>query len=244
MATSTAGNPAAFPAQTAWSVVLGAADRTSPEWKEKLESLIRRYWKPVCAYLVRRWNCPPQDAADLTQDFFAALFEEDFLHQADRERGRFRTFLKLKLRDLVLHDVSRRSAQKRGGKAHIVSIDRADPDGILELRWPGATPEEDFDRCWAASLLSQAMEELREKLCAEGREILYKAFWNCSAAEPPQSYRQCALELGLKVNDIGNYVFRARGELRKILTRNVRELVEREEDAEAELQHLLRLLEE
>src|SRR5215831_8366027 len=141
MATS-AGEPASFPAQTAWSVVLGAADRTSPEWREKLESLIRRYWRPVQAYLVRRWNCAPQDAADLTQDFFAALYEEDFLHQAAPERGRFRTFLKLKLRDLVLHDFARRSAQKRGGNARIVSIDRADPDGVLELRWPGASPED------------------------------------------------------------------------------------------------------
>jgi RNA polymerase sigma factor (sigma-70 family) len=236
--------PAAFPFQTAWSVVLGAADRTSPEWKTRLESLIQRYWRPVYAYLIRRWNCSPQDAADLTQDFFAGLFEEDFLHEASPERGRFRTFLKLKLKDLVLHEFTRRSAQKRGGGTKILSIDRADADRAVELQWPGLTPEEEFDRVWAVSVLSQAMEELRKKLTGEGREAVFKAFWNCTAATPPQTYRRCADELGLKVNDVGNFVFRARAELRKILRQNVREIVDREGDDEQELNYILRLLEE
>lgn len=244
MTPSTADGAAPFPLQTAWSIVLGAADRKSPQWKDKLESLVRSYWKPVYVYLIRRWNCAPQDAADLTQDLFAELYEDDFLHEADPERGRFRTFLKLKVRDLVLHDFARRSAQKRGGKARILSIHQLEDAPPIDPRWPGMTPEEEFDREWALSVLSQAIEDLRQKLTAEGREVVFRAFWNCTAATPPRSYRECADELGLKINDIGNYVYRARGELRKILQRTVRDLVERADDEDQELRYILRLLEE
>jgi RNA polymerase sigma-70 factor (ECF subfamily) len=234
--------PAPFPKETVWSLVLGATDRSSPEWKARLESLIGRYWKPVWWYLVRRWNCSPDDAADLAQEFFARLYEEDFLRQASPDRGRFRTFLKLKLRDLVVQDLRRRGAEKRGGRAKILSIDRTSDEGVLELEWPGLSPDEQFDRVWAACLLSGAIQELREKLRAEGREPVFKAFWSCAATNPPQSYKECAHELGVKVSDVGNYVFRARGELRRILLRLVHDSVEREGDRQEELDFILSLL--
>jgi RNA polymerase sigma-70 factor (ECF subfamily) len=241
--TSLSQEASAFPNATAWSLVLGAADRHSDGWKAHLDSLVRRYWKPVCSYLVRRWSCSPDDAKDLTQEFFAKLYEEDFLGQAQPERGRFRTFLKLKLRDLVLKDLRSRATQKRGGRARFVSID-ANADKVpIEPAWPGLSPDEAFDQDWAAHFLSEALDELKAKLSAEGREAVFSAFWDCAVTSPPKSYRDCALQLGIKVNDVGNYVFRARQEFRRILIANVRESVEKGEDAEAELNYILGLFE-
>lgn len=236
--------PAQFPSATAWSAVIGAADRNSPGWKTHLEFLTRRYWKPVRTYLVRRWRCSPEDAADLAQEFFATLLEKDVLTEARPERGKFRTFLKLKLRDLVLHDLQKKAARKRGGGARILSLDAAPDARAVELESPGASPEEAFDRSWAASLLASALERLEQKLKSEGRETVFLAFWNCAVASPPKSYRQCAEELGLKVNDVGNFVFRARKELRRILLEEVRASIERSQEAEEELEYLLGLLEE
>src|SRR5439155_12820017 len=141
----------------AWSNILGAADRTSLEWKSRLNLLVRRYWKPICWYIRRRWGCTPEDAADLTQEFFSQLTEDNFLVQASPERGRFRTFLKLKLRDLVLQELRRRSAEKRGGRVGMVFIDQAGAEEGFELSSPGRTPEEEFDREWAMSQLSAAI---------------------------------------------------------------------------------------
>src|SRR5687768_3560125 len=133
--TATTG-PMPFPAQTAWSVILGAASRTSADSEKHFQSMVRTYWRPVYWYLVKRWSCPREDALDLTQEFFLRLYEKDFLGQASPERGRFRTFLKLQLRNLVVDDLRRRNAQKRGGHVAIAG------DAGIEPAWSGPSPEE------------------------------------------------------------------------------------------------------
>lgn len=234
--------PAPFPAGTAWTNILGAADRNSLEWKARLDLLVQRYWKPICWYIRRRWNCSPEDAADLTQEFFSQLTEENFLAQASPERGRFRTFLKLKLRDLVLQELRRRSAEKRGGRVGIVSIDRAGAESVLELGAPGLTPEEEFDRVWATSQLAAAMDELQTDLAARGRPSVFEAFRSCTVSTPPLTYRECSEKLGVSPQDVANYVFTARGQLRTILLRQIRESVDGEKEAEQEFHYMLGLL--
>jgi RNA polymerase sigma factor (sigma-70 family) len=240
--TQTTPTPAPFPAGTAWSNIFGAADRSSVEWKSRLDLLVRRYWKPICWYIRRRWNCSPEDAADLTQEFFSQLTEDNFLTQASPERGRFRTFLKLKLRDLVLQELRRRSAEKRGGRAAMISIDQEDAAAGFELSSPGRTPEEEFDRVWANSQLSAAIEELKGTLKSRGKEVMFEAFWNCAVSTPSLSYRDCAEKLGLASQDVANYVFNARGDLRKILLRQIRESVETDAEAAQEFIYMLELL--
>src|SRR5947209_648105 len=68
------GGPAAGQWFTAthWSVVLAAKGGHSPQSAEALEKLCRTYWSPLYAF-VRRQGHTPQDAQDLTQDFFAWL---------------------------------------------------------------------------------------------------------------------------------------------------------------------------
>jgi RNA polymerase sigma-70 factor (ECF subfamily) len=238
----TTPTPAPFPQGTAWTNILGAADRSSDEWKGRMDFLVRRYWKPICWYIRRRWNCSPEDAADLTQEFFSQLTEDNLLLQASPDRGRFRTFLKLKLKDLVLQELRRKSAEKRGGRVNIVSIDRAGADSALELGSPDRPPEEEFDRVWATSQLSAAMDELREDLKSRGKDVVFEAFWNCAVATPSLSYRQCAEKLGVSAQDVANYVFNTRGQLRATLLRQIRESVDGEEEAEEEFQYLLGLL--
>ena len=66
------GVPATFHHTTHWSVVLAAADQETPEAAAALERLCRTYWNPLFAY-VRREGHSPEDAQDLTQEFFASL---------------------------------------------------------------------------------------------------------------------------------------------------------------------------
>lgn len=231
---------ASFPTQTAWSTILAARDRNSPEWQRRVETLVRRYWRPVQGYLIRQWRCSREDAADLTQEFFARLFDRDGLDEASPERGRFRTFLKLKLRSLVIDDLRRKTAQKRGGGARFVPIggDEAGPDP----QWPGLSPEEEFDRVWAGHLIAQSLKELEQKLRAEGKEKVFEAFRRCAIESPPQCATECAAALRISESAVHNYVFRSRRELRDILFGHVRESVEREGEIEQELSSLLRLL--
>jgi len=94
--TATGSGPAGF-VPTHWSVVLAAKDRNSPQSQEALETLCRACWYPLYAY-VRRLGHTPDDARDLTQEFFCRLLEKDWLAGVDRQKGRFRTF---RLHDLA-----------------------------------------------------------------------------------------------------------------------------------------------
>src|SRR6266567_7052613 len=79
-------------ATTHWSVIRAAKTGDSPSAQEALEKLCRTYWYPIYAYLRRR-GCGEHDAQDLTQGFFAHLFERDWLHGVAKEKGRFRSFM-------------------------------------------------------------------------------------------------------------------------------------------------------
>src|SRR5258706_13562684 len=77
---------------THWSVVAIAADSSAPDAREALEKLCQTYWYPLYAY-IRRQGQSPEDAQDLTQEFFARFLEKKSFRLASPARGRFRTFL-------------------------------------------------------------------------------------------------------------------------------------------------------
>lgn len=229
-----------FPAHTAWTAILEAQDPGSPGRRERLERLAALYWKPVHNHLRLQWNVSNEDAADLTQEFFLRFLEEDFLKGAAKERGRFRTFLKMKLRDLVIDDLRRRNALKRGGGETFVAIGA---EGSPEPRWKGLQPDEAFDREWAACLMAESIRALETALKAEGNETVFRALQHCVLLKPATSYKDCAALLGIKEGDVRNYVFRARTLLRDTVRRQVRDSVAHEGEVEEELAHLLRLFE-
>jgi RNA polymerase sigma-70 factor (ECF subfamily) len=229
-----------FPQQTAWTAILEARDPASPERRARLERLAVLYWSPVFNHLRHQWKLSPEDAADLSQEFFLRFLDEDFLRHASPERGRFRTFLRLKLRDLVVDDLRRSSALKRGGGAKIVPLDA---NAAQEPRWKGLQPDEAFDREWAACLMTESIRALESLLRAGGQGVAFEAFRLCVLQKPPKSYRDCAALLSVKESDVRNYVFKARSALRDEVHRQVRESVNRETEVEEELAYLLRLFE-
>lgn len=79
-----------------------AGGEDSPVARAALERLCGAYWYPLYAH-VRRRGHGPDDAADLTQEFFAVLLRRNSLASVGPEKGRFRTFLLTSL-DYFLHD--------------------------------------------------------------------------------------------------------------------------------------------
>ncbi len=234
-----AESPSPFPGETAWSTIIAARDRASPEWRARLGRLVSAYWRPVFWHLQRRWRLSPEDAADLAQEFFMKLFQGGALEKASPERGRFRTFLKMQVRDLVVDDLRKKLALKRGGgEAHVPLSPEAG-----ETESPEPEPEEAFDRDWAACLLQDSIRELESSLAAKGKETVYLAFQNCVLLNPPKSYRECAGLLGIKESDVRNYVYAARGELRDIVRGGIRESLANEPELEEEFAYLMEIFE-
>ena len=74
-------------ATTRWSMVLTAADETSPGSADALGELCKTYWYPIYAF-VRRQGCAHERAQDLTQEFFARFLAKNYLRSVNANLGR------------------------------------------------------------------------------------------------------------------------------------------------------------
>ena len=129
---------------THWSVVLAARDTESPEADAALAELCRTYWYPLYAF-IRRKGHNPHDAEDLTQAFFARLLEKNYVAQADRERGRFRTYLLAALTHFLADEWDKARRLKRGGGREIISFDAASAEERYRLE-PIDQLDEPYDK--------------------------------------------------------------------------------------------------
>ena len=117
-------------ATTQWSVVVQAARDQSPESREALASLCRIYWYPLYAY-IRRRGYQAAEAQDLAQAYFAELLEKDRLRLADQQRGRFRSFLLVSLKNFLAHQWRADHALKRGVIPRACQLISATPKTVM-----------------------------------------------------------------------------------------------------------------
>src|SRR5262245_8817973 len=98
---------------TDWTIVLAAGAQPTEESGRALERLCQTYWTPVYAF-IRRHGHSPDQAQDLCQGFFALLLEKNYLVAADKERGKFRSFLLTAVKHFLADQWDRSRALKRG----------------------------------------------------------------------------------------------------------------------------------
>ena len=72
-------------ATTRWNVVEAAGAGCSEAARDALEELCDAYWHPIYVY-VRRKGHGPDDAEDLTQEFFAQVIAKQHLRLADHNK--------------------------------------------------------------------------------------------------------------------------------------------------------------
>jgi RNA polymerase sigma-70 factor (ECF subfamily) len=230
-------------ATTRWTVVLQAGGSTSPGSAAALEKLCRAYWYPLYSFSRRR-GLGPHDAEDLVQSFFTFLLEKDVIARADRERGRFRTFLLSALQNFHSNERARAGTQKRGGGQKIVSFDELQAEASYQNE-PAThlTPERLFDQKWAASLLEQVIQILRREYAAAGKEPLFEELrgllWG---GRSDLGYDAIGGKLGMSEGAIKVAVHRLRARFKECLRDEVAHTVARPEDVEDELRHLLSAL--
>jgi RNA polymerase sigma-70 factor (ECF subfamily) len=230
-------------ATTQWSQVLAARDGTSSKARQALADLCSTYWYPLYAY-VRRRGYRPDEAQDLTQAFFARLLEKESLRAADRERGRFRSFLLASLQHFLCNEHDRARARKRGGGRAALSFDldaaedryRLDPSHDL-------TPEKLFERRWALTLLDQVLGRLRQEWEADGKGPLFVALKPTLTGEAnTDSYREVASHLGLSEAGVKVTVHRLRRRYRDLLREEIGRTVAQARDVEDEIRNLFAVL--
>ncbi len=236
---------------THWSVILAAGEsQADPEnSRAALAALCQTYWPPLYTYARARGHSV-HDAQDLTQGFFAYLLEHKIYKRADREKGKFRSFLLASFKNFLSDAGDRERAQKRGGGGDFVTFDesRAAAAESLFNSHPagesGFAQDRLFERTWAEMLVGTALARVAAAYKGEAKETLFEQLKNflTVGAAPLPSYADLATRLGLAESTLRSQVTRLRARYREILRSEVRRTVNTEAEVDGELRELLRVL--
>jgi DNA-directed RNA polymerase specialized sigma24 family protein len=237
-----AAGPRAF-TTTHWSVVQAVAEGESVPARHALERLCRAYWYPVYAY-VRRKGYKPEEAQDLTQEFFAQLITKDHFRLADRTKGKFRGFLLSTLDYFLAREWTRAHRQKRGGQFTFVSLEREPPEDWYQRELVDhETPETIFLRQWTLTVLKQAMNALEAECSTNGKAALFREAKHLLSGERDgNTYAQISRSLTMGEGAARVAVHRLRQRYGELLRREVAHTVSSDEAVDEELRFLIRAL--
>jgi DNA-directed RNA polymerase specialized sigma24 family protein len=235
--------PAAAPFDsTQWSMVL-AARQDSEKGRVALAKLCRAYWPPLYGYLRRRGH-PPHEAEDLVQGFFAYIIDSDFLTRPDPEKGRFRGYLVGALKHWLGSHFERLGAQKRGGGAQIVewTPDEAERSFAL-VDQPELDPAAAYEKSWALTLLSRALDRLGAEQADAGRGAQFARLKRFLHHSPTRGdYGEAAAALGTTRTNIALWVHRLNQRYAEIVRLEVAATVADPTEVKHEMRHLLQAL--
>jgi len=227
---------------THWSVVLNAGRADPTQTSAALADLCQAYWPPLYAY-VRRLGHNKEDAQDLTQEFFARLLEKQWLTQADRQRGKFRSFLLSSLNHFLANEWRRSQAAKRGGGKGLVSLDDSAEIFCESDLASNLTPDKVYERAWAVALFGRALAQLKSKYTADGKARVYDALKDFLSGEPADGdYARIGKDLGMTNGAVGAAVHRMRQRYREAVREQIAQTVTNNADVEEEMRSLLTAL--
>jgi RNA polymerase sigma-70 factor (ECF subfamily) len=226
-------------ASTHWRIVLLAGREHSPQSAAALETLCQAYWYPLYSF-TRRQGYAPHEAADLTQDFFLHLLATHALGSVDSEKGKFRSFLLAALKNLLANEWNRARSQKRGGGAALFSLDQELAEGRYQLEPANdLTPDKVFDRRWAETILSRALDRLRIE-CDGGEKTRrfdeVKVF--LLGEKGGHSLAGTAARLNLSLGAVKGLVHRLRRRFRELIREEISQTVAGPEEIDDEIRNL------
>ncbi len=230
-------------ATTHWSVVLAAGSCSSLQYEQALSNLCHVYWFPLYSYLRRR-GCDSHQAEDCTQAFFTRLLEKNTLRRADRNRGRFRSFLLTSLKNFLSDEWDRARSQKRGGDKRILSLDAVAAETRYTLEPADRlSPDKLFERSWALAVLKQAMDQLKKESMTAGKMPLFDHLKNLLTSKTETvSYRSVAAKLDMSEDAVKAAVYRLRKRYRELVREEIAQTVATEEQLEEEIKGLFAAL--
>jgi DNA-directed RNA polymerase specialized sigma24 family protein len=230
-------------ASTRWATVLKAGDSTgdSADALSALSELCQIYWRPLYVFLCQR-GFRREDAQDLTQGFFAHLIAKRGYSRAEREKGRFRSFLLAALKNFTADVRAGEHALKRGGGMILKSLDdQAEAQTARVAKWE---TDEVYDREWAACLVRQALNRLAQERALAGKAELFTYLMPRLAATEQSAvpYEEIARQSHRAVTTLKHELARLRTRYRAILREEVRATLRDPADVDEELRHLIRAL--
>jgi len=208
---------------TRWSLIARATS-TDDSATKALNELCQIYWPAVYA-MYRAGGVDPERARDLTQGLFGDLLEREDFTKADRERGRFRTFLRTCARNWLNNQHAHEHAQKRGGTTQTFSLDATAEERRLQFE---PTAEHDatsmFERRWAQAVIEEALTRLAAEEHENGRGEVFQILRPALEGDTlGKSWADLATDLGTTEGALRVAVHRLRKRFRERLEAEVRD---------------------
>ena len=230
---------------TKWSLIWNAGDELTEDRRAAIDELLMRYWPALVAHLVVRKRMESHDAEDLVQGFIAAkMLERNLLGSASKERGRFRSFLLKSLDNYVANEMEKRSARKRVADRAVA----VDPQEVAIPDQSCGRAEDIFDIEWARQILITVAERMKAETKSNQRDDIWGVFE--SRILMPTIEGRSAVDYQALVDKFGfrspsqaaNALITGKRMYMRILRSVVSEYASDEEDAEAEIRDLERVL--
>ena len=163
---------AEFP-PTHWTYIDALKAKDHPHHLEARETLASLYWPPIYAYLRRRGKSH-QDAAELTQAFFAdVVLQRRLFERADPQRGRLRLLILTALKHYVQDEARRRRARRADVT---LSLDQLRQEDAMVAGDSSSDADQAFDRRWVTAVLEKALRQCERHFRASGREKHWNLF--------------------------------------------------------------------
>jgi RNA polymerase sigma factor (sigma-70 family) len=231
---------------TKWDVVNrakgGGHDKDSAN---ALEELCRIYRHPIYIALRYKHYFDHHDAEDVAQSFITWLIHGGYLNRADPTKGRFRSFLLSYLDNYVANHKRKINAQKRGGRViHVPAEFPTDTNRSAIEPKDENTPDREFDRAWTLATFREALERLRAKFVAEGKDEEFEMLQSFLLRKrgEGESYTDAAKKLGITEVNMRQRVSRFGRKFRQTLEELIKPMVS-EEELDDELSYLWRCFE-
>jgi RNA polymerase sigma factor (sigma-70 family) len=226
---------------TRWSEVLEAAQSQSPTAFQALARLCERYWPALYAFAHHRGH-GPEDAQDLVQGFFEHLIESRALDTVAPAKGRFRSFLLASFQNFIATEQRHARAEKRGGRADLISIDWKDAEDRLGFEpQDRLTPEILYDARCAFELLRRATQRLEREQAARGNSEIFQTlrpFLGDEGTRADMSYEGAAHALNIGLATLKTLIHRLRRRHAQLLREEVAQTVLDPNDIETEVHAL------
>ena len=224
-------------ATTRWSMVAAAGQQNTPEATAALAELCEKYWQPLYAF-IRYRGYEREEAGDLTQAFIVELLEKKTLQAADRERGRFRSFLLGCLKHFLSHDRERKQAQKRGGSKLSFTLHVNDGEQRYEPAAKEQSPEAAYEKVWMNTVLKQVMDQLTATFKKEGKQGYFAQLMPGIYGTEYVNYETVAADWAMSEEAVRQAVSRLRKRYRELLLEEIGQTVADPNDIEDEIRQL------
>ena len=236
---SGAGGGAQFPS-TLWTIVQSARDQRCAQ---ALETLCRAYWYPLYAYAQRQGH-RPEDAQDLTQEFFSRLLADQSLATVNESKGRFRSFLLASFKHLMANEWKRGQRQKRGGSQRHFSLEGELAEGQYEPELTDTLdPEKLYEKRWAETLLQRVLDRLHDEWEHTGTTRHFedlKSFLIDQKGATPLA--EVAARLGVSDASLKWAVHKLRQRYRELVREEIAHTVSSAGEVDDEIRHLFSVL--